>query len=116
MVFLNPYHTADAAVSLHDALGVGVAGAGLSVGAEPEVLATFDLVADEAGFTVPAAEGALGETTQTEEYEGSSFITEVGKPRPGGRLWPDGLYNPAQRAFTIIFPNCQIEKVISLTG
>lgn len=69
---LHAYHTADAAVSLHDALAVGIAGTGLSVGAEPEVLATFDLVAGEAGFTVSTAEGALGETTQSEEYERSN--------------------------------------------
>lgn len=75
----DPYHAADAAVSLHDALGVGAAGAQLPVGAKPEVLATFDLVTDEASFTVSAAKGALGEggggTTQTKVYEGSSIRT-----------------------------------------
>lgn len=63
---LNPYHTANAAVSLQDALGVGAAGAGSSVGARPGVLAAPGLVAREASFTVSAAEGALVKTTQAE--------------------------------------------------
>lgn len=66
-VVLNPYHTANAAVSLQDALGVGAAGAGASVGARPGILAAPGLVAREASFTVSAAEGALVKTTQAEK-------------------------------------------------
>lgn len=62
----KPYRAADAAVPLHDALPIGVAGAGLPVGAEPGVLAAFDLVAREARFAVPAVERALVETPQGE--------------------------------------------------
>lgn len=64
---LNPYHTANAAVSLQDALGVGAAGARSSVGARPDVLAAPGLVAREASFTVSAAEGALVKTTRAEK-------------------------------------------------
>lgn len=64
---LNAYHTADAAVSLQDALSFGAAGAGSPVGAKPGVLAAPGLVAREASFTVSAAEGALVKKTQTEK-------------------------------------------------
>lgn len=64
---LIPYHTANAAVSLQDALGVGAAGAGSSIGARLGVLASPGLVAREASFTVSAAEGALVKTTQAEK-------------------------------------------------
>lgn len=61
--FLNSYHTADAAVSLHDTLGIGVTGAGLTVGAEPGAMAAAHLVTWEVSFTLSTAEGPLVRTT-----------------------------------------------------
>lgn len=37
-------------------------------------------------------------------------IAKVGKLRPEGHVWPDELFNPACRAYTII---CPIRKVVN---
>ena len=33
--------------------------------------------------------------------------TQVGKLRPGGHVWPNGLFNLARRAFTIVSPKAK---------
>lgn len=42
--------------------------------------------------------------------------TEVGKLRPGGHMWPGGLFNSARGAFTIYFFKPNEESCVSLTG
>lgn len=64
---INSHHTANAAVSLHHALSVGVTWAGLTVGAKPGTMATSHLVTCEASFTLSAAEGALVRTVQSQK-------------------------------------------------
>ena len=41
---------------------------------------------------------------------------EVGNLRPRGHSWPDELFIPACRAFTIISPKAKIKKGFSLIG
>lgn len=53
------YHTANAAVSFHNTLGIDVAGVWLTVGAKSGTMAACILVTCEASFTFSTAEGTL---------------------------------------------------------
>lgn len=56
------YHTADAAISLHNTLSIHITRVVLTVGAQPFTMAAPHLVTCEAGFTLSTAEGALVKT------------------------------------------------------
>lgn len=49
---------------------------------------------------------------QTEEC----FITEVGKLRPRGQMWPDELYNLAQRNLHNNISKSQMKRAVLLIG
>ena len=64
---IDSHHTANAAVSFHDALAVDVTGVGLTIGAKPGAMAASDLVTCEASLTFSTAEGALVWTVETQK-------------------------------------------------
>ena len=90
---LIAHPTADAAISLHHTLSIGVTRAGFPVGAEPGCLAASPLVSCEASFTISTAEGALMRTILRQ------------KPWPPAiREWYSNFFN----GLTIVLWQCEL--------
>lgn len=62
----NTYHTANASISLHNALPIDVTRAWLTIGAQPGAMTACQLVTSETWPTLATSEGALKKRKQSE--------------------------------------------------